>query len=151
MPYKPDPPQQFLKNSAFQELFRRIEKNTDLLKMLKEGLPGPLARHCLYCLAREDGSLVIFSDSQAFASQLRFYASSILAKLNVSQETPFKQVLVRYLHPTMPNHAVKPMQKPSPEVIDMVKASSKAAPCDELGKALAKLGAAMERYAKEKT
>ena len=95
-------------------------------------------------------SLVIFTDSQAFGSQLRFYAPSILAKLNLDQEMPFKQVLVRYLHPTEPNTASRPMQQPSPETIGLVKASGKSAICEELGNSLERLGEAMERFAKEK-
>ncbi len=150
MQSKPDTPQQFLRNSTFQGLFQSIDKHAELLKRVKRGLPDPLAKHCLYCLSREDMSLVIFTDSQAFGSQLRFYAPSILAKLNLDQEMPFKQVLVRYLHPTEPNIASRPMQQPSPETIGLVKASGKSAICEELGNSLERLGEAMERFAKEK-
>jgi len=151
MQSKPDFPRQFLKNSAFQGLFQSIDKHAELLRRVKEGLTGPLAKHCLYCLSREDRGLVIFTDSQAFGSQLRFYAPAILAKLNVDQDKPFKQVLVRYLHSVEPSTASRPMKQPSPETIDLVKASGKAAICEELGNSLERLGAAMERYAKEKT
>jgi len=150
MQSKPDTPQQFLRNSTFLGLFQNIDIHAELLKRVKRGLPDPLAKHCLYCLSREDMSLVIFTDSQAFASQLRFYAPSILAKLNLDQEMPFKQVLVRYLHPTEPNIASRPMQQPSLETIGLVKASGKSAICEELGNSLERLGEAMERYAKGK-
>ena len=150
MQTKYDTTRQFL-NSAFQGLFQSIDKHAELLKRVKESLPDLLAKHCLYCLSREDRGLVIFTDAQAFGSQLRFYAPAILAKLNVDQDNPFKQVLVRYLHPVEPNTASRTMKQPSPETIDLVKASGKAANCEELGNSLERLGAAMERYAKEKT
>ena len=150
MQSKPDTPQQFLKNSTFQGLFHNIDKHAELLGRVKGGLPDPLAKHCLYCLSREDRGLVIFTDSQAFGSQLRFYAPSILARLNLGQEMPFKQVLVRYIHPTEPNTASRTMQQPSPETISLVKASAKSAICEELGNSLERLAEAMERYAKEK-
>jgi len=150
MQSKPDNPRQFLMNSAFQGLFQSIDKHAELLKRVKGGLPEPLARHCLYCLSREDRGLVIFTDSQAFGSQLRFYAPSILAKLNIDEALPFKQVLVRYLHPTEPNIASRPMNRPSPETIGLVKACGNSAICEELGNSFERLGAAMEHYAQEK-
>jgi hypothetical protein len=151
MPGKPEPPKLFLKDPVFQDIFRRIEIHAVLLRMVKEGLPSGLAKHCLDCVAREDGSLVIFTDSQAVASQLRFFAPTLLGKINVNLVTPLKQVLVRNLSPEVPAAAAKPMTAASPAAIEAVKAGSKAAPCDELATALAKLGAAMEQNAKEKT
>ena len=151
MPSKPEPPRLFLKNSVFQDMLRRVGIHAELLRMVKEGLPGPLAKHCHACVVREGGGLVIFTDSQAVASQLRFFAPSLLEKINVNLETPLKQVLVRNLSPEIPTTAVKPMKSASPAAIEAVKASSKTAPCDELAIALTKLGATMERYAKGKT
>jgi len=148
MPHKPKHPQSFLKDSAFLDIFRRIELHDKLLRSVKEALPEMLASECQHCVAREDGALVIFSDSQMVASQLRFYAPSILAKLNENLESPFKRVLVRNLPTPEPEIADKPMMPTSPEVIEMVKARSKDSPCDELAVALAKLGATMERHAK---
>ncbi|MFZ4703705.1 MAG: DciA family protein [Candidatus Methylumidiphilus sp.] len=149
MTSKPKAPQTFLKNFIYQDLFRRIELHDRLLRQVKEGLPVALARQCLYCVAREDGGLVIFSDSQAVASQLRFYAPVILAQLNADREKPFKQVVVRNLPADEPKPTVKPMKVASPEAIAAVKASSMDAAGDELAIALAKLAATMERHAKE--
>ena len=152
MAYKPDSPQQLLKNPVLQEILRRVAIHAELLKKVKEGLPVALAGHCLDCVAHEDGEVVIFSDSQAFASQLRFYAPVILAKLNANHGPSFfRRVSVKNLHPKAQDTAARLMQAPSPETIGIVKESGKAAFCDELGRALAKLGAAMERYAKEQT
>ncbi len=152
MAYKPDSPQQLLKTPAFQEILRRVAIHSELLKKIKEGLPIALAGHCLDCVAHEDGEVVIFSDSQAFASQLRFYAPVILAKLNANHRSPFfRRVSVKNLHTTAQDSAVRLMRAPSPETIGIVKESGKAAYCDELGRALARLGTAMEHYAKEQT
>ena len=152
MAYKPSSPQQILNHSVYQGLLRRIETNAELLRRVKAGLPEPMARHCQYCLGTEGGGIVIFSDSQAFSAQLRFYAPSILARVNVNMEPPpFKQVSVRNLPPAEPAPMVKPMKPVSAAAIKAVKASSAAAPSDELAIALAKLGATMERFAKGKT
>ena len=151
MAYKPTSPQQILNHSVYRGLLRRIETNAELLRRVKAGLPEPMARHCQYCLGTEGGGIVIFSDSQAFSAQLRFYAPSILARVNVNMDPPFKQVSVRNLPLAEPVPMVKPMKPVSAAAIKAVKASSTAAPGDELAIALAKLGATMERFAKGKT
>jgi hypothetical protein len=152
MPNKPQAPGQILKkDSDFQGLFQRIEIHNELLRRVKEALPELLAKHCQYCVVKEDGGLIIFSDSQAFASQLRFYAPIVLAKLNADRETPFKQISARNLNPEPPAKVIEPMKPASREVIEIVKASSKSAPNDELAKALARLATTMENYAKGKT
>ncbi len=148
MAYKPSSPQQILNHSVYRGLLRRIETNAELLRRVKAGLPEPMARHCQYCLGTEGGGIVIFSDSQAFSAQLRFYAPSILARVNVNMDPPFKQVSVRNLPLTEPAPVVKPMKPVSAAAIKAVKASSTSAPGDELAIALAKLGATMERFAK---
>ena len=151
MAYKPSSPQQILNHSVYRGLLRRIETNAELLRRVKAGLPEPMARHCQYCLGTEGGGIVIFSDSQAFSAQMRFYAPSILARVNVNMDPPFKQVSVRHLPPAEPVPKVKPMKPVSAAAIKAVKASSTVAPGDELATALAKLGATMERFAKGKT
>jgi len=152
MASKPESTRQFLNNALFLDIRQRIETHARLLKKIKESLPAPMAERCLYCVAREDGSLVIYTDSQAFASQLRFHAPSILARLEAAGETTFKQIAIRNLSSVEPAAASKPetpMKKPSPKAIAAVKASSRATG-DELDAALARLGASMERYAENK-
>lgn len=150
MPLKPEHSRQFLRGPVFQGIFRRIEIQDELLGRVKHALPVHIAKHCHCCVPQEDRSLVIFTDLQTVASQLRFYAPSILAKLNTNQERPFKQILVRNLRPSISITAIKPMKPVSLKAIESVKASSKSAPCEELAIALEKLGATMERYAQEK-
>ena len=150
MPTKPEPPRLFLQGPTSQDLLRRIAYHAELLARVKAALPETMAGHCQYCLAREDKGLVIFADAQAFAAQLRFFAPSILAKLNASQEVAFTKVLVRSLQPGPPGLEVKPMPKASPVAIAAVKACSQDTAGDELAVALAKLGATMERHAKGK-
>ncbi len=152
MPNKPEPTRQFLNNTIFQDIHRRIDFHAELLRKIKQAIPGPMAAHCLDCVAQEDGGLVLYTDSQAFASQLRFFAPSILAKLNIDGELSIKRVLIRNLSLTLPTDfekPVAPMKKPSSETIEMVKASSRFAADDELSAALARLGATMERYAQK--
>jgi hypothetical protein len=147
---KPESARQFLDNPAFHGIRQRLAFHAELLKRVKATLPDSAADHCLHCVAREDGGLVLYTDSQAFAAQFRFYAPSIQAKLNAAGDLFVKQIAVRNLSlapPKTAERAAAPMKEPSPESIEAVKASSHCAPGDELGEALARLGASMERYA----
>jgi len=154
MTSKPEPTRQFLNNPAFQSFHQRIAFHDELLRRIKANLPEIAVRHCLYCVAREDGSLLLYTDSQAFASQFRFYAPSIQTKLNAGGDLFVKQIAIRNLNLATPTTVVDkemaPMQPPSPESIEAVKSSSECAHDDELAGALARLAASMERYAQKK-
>lgn len=150
MTSKPESARQFLNNTIFQDIHRRIAFHTELLRRIKQAVPAPMASHCLYCVAREDNSLVLYTDSQAFASNLRFLAPAILTKLNAPGDLTIMHMQIRNLNltsPTAVEKPVTPMNKPSAETIEMVKASSLCAADDELSAALARLGDTMERYA----
>lgn len=152
MPNSPESTRQVLNNAVFQDIRRRVDFHAELLKRVRECLPSPMAKHCRYCVAREDRSVVLYVDSQAFASQLRFRLPALLAKLNAPDDLSIKQIVLRNLPLTTPSVVTKPMapmKVPPPHAIEMVKASSQSAADSDLAKALARLGAAMERYAKQ--
>jgi len=152
MATKPEPTRQFLNNPMFQDIHQRVAIHARLLRKIKETVPGPMAEHCLHCVAKEDGSLVLYTDSQAFASQLRFHVPSILARLDAVGETSIRQIAIRNLAMEPQPGPAKPaarMKKPSTEAIEAIKASSRRDGGDELDAALARLGESMERYAAE--
>jgi len=150
MPNSPESTRQVLNNSVFYDIRRRVAFHAELLKRIRETMPGPAAKHCQYCVAREDGSVVLYVDSQAIASQLRFRLPALLTKLNETSQLSIKQIILRNLPLTSPSKALesaRQMKAPAPTAIEAVKASSQSAPNDDLAKALARLGATMERYA----
>lgn len=148
----PESPRQILGNAVFKELLRRVDFHGDLLRRVKASLPHALAIHCKSCVATEDGGVIVYTDSQAFASQLRFHAPALLESLNAAGDLTIKHVQVRNLLSPIPSVVDKPMapmSKPTPEIIELVRSSSECAVCDELGQALARLSATMERYARK--
>jgi hypothetical protein len=152
MANKPQPTRQFLENPIFEDLHRRVEIHARLLKKVKEAVPGAMAGHCLHCVAREDGSLVLYTDSQAFASQLRFHVPSILARLQAAGEAGVRRIAVRNLCPTGQAEPAEPivrMKKPSAYAVEAVKACVRA-DGDELDAALARLGASMEQHTEKR-
>jgi hypothetical protein len=155
MASKPIPTRQFLNNPAFQEIHQQVARNASLLKKIKAALPGAISEHCLSCVARDDGLLVVYTDSQAFASQLRFHAPLILARLSAAGDAAIRRIAIRNLASIEDMQPVEktmaPMKKPSTKAIEAVKATGRnAAVGDELSAAMAHLGATMERYAGKK-
>ncbi len=128
-------------------LLRSLKIQAELLGRVRKAVPAALAVHCRYCVMREDGRMVVFTDSPAWATRLRFYSPSLLAALNADGGMPIGEILVRTLRIESPTRTVKPMEEPSPRAIEAVKASVAAAVCPEVGESLARLGMTMERYA----
>lgn len=152
MPNAPETPRQILGNPMFKELLRRVDFHAELLARIKAGLPRAMAQHCKYCVAKEDSTVILYTDSQAFASQLRFLVPGLLDSLNATGDLAITQVQVRNLLSPIPQPVEKPvapMRKPSRSAIEAVRASSECAAGDELGQALARLSATMERYARQ--
>ncbi|HUL12285.1 MAG TPA: DciA family protein [Methylococcaceae bacterium] len=142
----PESTQKLLNGSVFRSLLDKVGEHAVILGLVRESLPASLAEHCRDCLAHEN-RLVLFTDSPAWASQLRFYAPAILARIGALAEYEFREIQVRNLRLQAPAYKPKPIKLPSPEVARMVKASGPGAPSDELRQALERLGATIERYA----
>ncbi len=149
MPKHPDTPQAFLQNEVYMTIYKRIEFHAALLKTIKAGLPEMLANQCSHCVVKEGGVVVIFTESQSVASQLRFYAPAILMKLNADPQHSFRKVFVKLLDPPEPAVEIKPMNPVSYRTVEMVRASIHSEPEDQLTMALTRLSDTMERYAKD--
>lgn len=150
---RPKPTQHFLQGIILGEIGKRVRRHARVLEAIRLALPTTLSLHCRACVVREDGKLLIYTDSSAFATKLRFYAPSILATLNaprMGQDTcesyQFSQILIRQMerHGTM--QPDKTMAVASDETIQMIKSSSQSTSCCELAESLARLSATMEKH-----
>ncbi len=150
MSRRPESPNALLiQSSGFRALLVQVEKHERLLRIARAALPSVLGEHCKACLSKE-GRIVIFADSPAWATQLRFFGPAILASLRSCDGENFREVQVRNLtRETIPDES-RSMNLPSPEVARMVRMSAIDAPTDELRAALMRLGATIERYAGRK-
>jgi hypothetical protein len=137
---------ELLHSSVLRALVKRVEQHGMILRHVQEALPIALAEHCKSCLA-DGGRLVIFTDSPAWASQLRFYAPVILARLRTACGDDFREMQVRNLRLEAPADGRKPARAPSPETAHLVQASGHSTSSDQLREALLRLGATMARYA----
>lgn len=129
------------KNQTMAYFQGQIGQQKRLLHAVQKLLPTELAAHVHCCLIR-DNKLLVYTDSPAWASQLRFYHATLLA--NTSPAVADVQVKV-----TQPvgfvAGAERKAQLPCPEKIECIKNDSLNIDDEPLQAALLKLSATLER------
>lgn len=132
---------------ALEACLARIENHRRLLETVRRLLPPPLAAHCRECVAG-DVTLVLYAESAAWASQLRFYLPRIIEELAQEGHGQFRQGKVRTLSMAMEApHAGPPRpapHRPLPATIAAIEAAARASE-GEIGTALARLCGTLRR------
>ncbi|AAU91496.1 DUF721 domain-containing protein [Methylococcus capsulatus] len=125
----------------------RIETHRRLLETIRRLLPPPLAHHCRECVAG-DGTLVLYAESAAWASQLRFYLPRIIEELAQEGHGQFRRGKVRTLSLAMEAPRAAPRRpaphRPLPATIAAIDAAARASEGD-IGTALARLCSTLRR------
>jgi hypothetical protein len=67
-------------NRTIAHFYSRIEQQKQVLQRIHDVLPTVIAQHALHCVVN-DKKLLIYTDTAAWATQLRFYNSTILAAI----------------------------------------------------------------------
>ncbi|MFU8787642.1 MAG: DciA family protein [Methylobacter sp.] len=67
-------------NRTFAYLCSQVEQQKHVLYKVHEVLPTAIAQHALHCVVHGK-KLLVYTDNAAWASQLRFYNSAILAAI----------------------------------------------------------------------
>lgn len=83
-----------IRNRAIEKILAQIEQQQKLLSAVKKALPEPLAQHIENCVLH-DATLVVYTDSAVWSSQLRFYNAVILAEIQPIISEPIKMVQIR--------------------------------------------------------
>ncbi|WP_460036001.1 DciA family protein [Methylothermus subterraneus] len=136
---------QVLNQDALAPLLAKARWNEKLLTRVRQVLPEPLGAHCLYCLPRHGGRLVLYADNAAWAARLRFYQTEVKAAL---QELlgPIAAVHVRVLLPQGKVEKPPPRIKtPPPEVLDGLERAANALEDPELKRCVQRLARALRR------
>jgi len=122
----------------------QIEKHHRVLDVARKALPGFLADHCVDCVIKPD-QLILYVDSPAWASQIRFYALHLLPRIEQATGQRFRDLLIRNVLPV----AAKPRGKPdfvSPPgfVAELLKSSASSTSSGELKEALLRLSGTVQ-------
>lgn len=131
-------------SSALSTLKARTHLHQKLLQRIQASLPESLSDHCLACVLRVDGLLVIYTNSPAWASQLRFYQTAMSSA--VASVGRVRQIKVRILNPLSPKaakQAAGSVKVPDEAVLKQLLSEAQSNQDEEIRQALVALVEAM--------
>lgn len=133
-------------NRLFAHYFSQLEQQQKILDRVREILSEPLAQHVLHCV-KNDKNLLIYTDSAAWASQIRFYKNAILTAVATMNGSEAENMQIRILKDQFEpkQRTVEKPQIPSPENILLIQNQSENVADKELQRALQKLSATLAR------
>jgi len=136
---KPRPATNFLHSTpALKVLKSRLQEQERLLSLTRSLLPSPLNQHCLH-VQGSDNSLLIYTESSAWASRLRYFSNNLRSQLR-EKGVHFGKINVRVLingQPSVkPHHCARPL---SAENAALMRTVADGIQDPELGAALIRL------------
>ncbi|SMF95832.1 Protein of unknown function [Methylomagnum ishizawai] len=141
---QPEPVRQHLRSEGLAALRTELDKQARLLQIVRQTLPESMREHCRHCLLEAGGKLLLYTESAAFAYQLRFYGPAVAAQVAEAAglDTP-PEVRVRNLTPNGAEQAryAKPkvFQPPPANVAELLRENAAATPHEDLREALLRL------------
>lgn len=133
-------------NRIIAHFYSRIDQQKRVLQRIHEVLPNTIAKHALHCVVN-DKKLLVYTDTAAWASQLRFYNSAILAAIAPVTQESVSIVQIRIMAETSPATS-RPGRTPiipSAEKIELIHRQGLTASDQQLKLALLRLSATLAR------
>ncbi|MDD5461585.1 MAG: DciA family protein [Methylococcales bacterium] len=133
-------------NCTIAYFYSQIEQQKRILQRIREVLPESLAKQVRHCLVKEK-KLLIYTDSAAWASQVRFYNNAILAAIAPLTRSSIELMQIK-ISAEWTGFALRPLRKaklPSVEKIEIIRNDILNITDDQLKQALLKLSATLER------
>lgn len=133
-------------NNALAYVYSQIELQKRLLRPVREALPATLSTHVVHCIIKKK-ELIIFTDTAAWASQLRFYHNTMLASIAplTKESVNLLQVKVMTSLPGIELRQASAPIIPSAEKIKLIRSTGTMASDEHLKQALIKLSATLQR------
>ena len=127
-------------------IYSRIEQQTRVLQQIQSVLPDNLKCHARHCVINNK-KLLIYTDSAAWASQLRFYNQAILAAIApMTKETVgIMQIKLLAMQSPAGLKTKRKAQVPSLEKINIIRNQGLSISDQQLKQALLRLSATLER------
>jgi hypothetical protein len=133
-------------NRSFDQLDCKITQQKDLLQSVRKVLPGDLANHVHHSLLSGD-KLLIYTDSAAWATQLRFYRQKLITAAEALSKNAAANVQIKILTqqtgPSLQQAGAAII--PSTESREAIRSLCRADPDSELAHALLKLVNTLDR------
>ncbi len=125
----------------------QIGQQKRLLQAVQKQLPADLAEH-IYCCLIKDNKLLVYTDSAAWASQLRFYNAALLANIASSAATVQIKVMTQQVG-YVAGGAERKARLPCAEKIASIRNDSLTIADEPLQAALLKLSATLARLSNQ--
>ncbi len=133
-------------NRVIDRLCLQINQQSAILGRIRAVLPNDLAGHALHCVLN-DKKLVVYTDSANWATQLRFYGTTILAEIGAVTFKSVPEIQVKILNArgmtAIPSN--RGVLIPSQHVRDEIRSQSLATTDPQLKQALNKLFSTLDR------
>ena len=136
----PNPLTGVLESSGIaRDLLSQAQDMQRLLTRVRKHLPSPLERHCRAALVKKR-QLILFVDSPAWASRLRYYSRN-LKSLLLQENLRVERVSVRVLISHAPHkHQGKTTKKLSTDNASLIRQTAEGIGDEDLSAALKRLG-----------
>jgi hypothetical protein len=133
-------------NQSINHFDRLIKQQLEILKIIRAALPEALANHVQHSLLNGN-KLLIYTDSAAWATQLRFYEKTLLASIaHITKQADTIVQIKLVIDRVGPSWTLeKSAIIPAPEKLNAIHSYCFAAPDNELTIALLKLAKTLER------
>jgi Dna[CI] antecedent, DciA len=147
----PQKPPSFKVSLSFQNrtmafFYSQIEQQQRILQRIQAVLPEALAKQVRHCLIK-DKKLLIYTDSAAWASQLRFYKSAILASTLPLTRSPVEMLQIKIIsgQAGLILESKRKAKIPSAEKIEVIRNHGLTVSDNQLRLALLRLSTTLER------
>ena len=134
-------------NRTIANFYSQIEQQKQILQCIHEVLPVAIAQHVLHCVIN-GRKLLVYTDTAAWASQLRFYNSAILAAIAPVTRASISIMQIKVRLETLPTTLSIPGRRPiipSAEKIAFIQTFGLTVADEQLQRSLLKLGATLEK------
>lgn len=137
-------------NRSIAYFYSQIEQQKQVLQCIHGVLPPAIAQHTLHCVVNGK-KLLVYTDTAAWASQLRFYKNDILATIAPVTRESISIMQIKIGGKTL--QATPSGRKPnipSAENIDLIRYHCLTVSDEQLKRALLKLSATLAKLSKPK-
>lgn len=150
MPSKPIAAYHLLQNCGYlpDSLFTKIAELERLTKIILSSLPFYLHIHYLSCAVKNE-TLIVFMDSPAWSSPVRFHSTEILARLRKIGITKFDSLTIRTHYDPQKDSAcygkIDKINIPSRTTINLIRTNSQSIADPQLASSLLRLASTLEQ------
>lgn len=135
-------------NRIFAYYLAQIDQQRQILQQVRQCLPGNLANHVCHCLINKQ-TLLVYTDSALWASQLRFYHAAMLGGVAGFTEGAVAKIQIRLMTQTTGVAASKISKAniPCPAALEIMKQQIGHVQDKTLQDSLQRLNATLQRRA----